>query len=187
MTITTASPARDPRRPDRGFSLVEMLIGSTLAGVILTAVMSTFIFLGKSGASVGNYNDMESQSRRSLEEFAQDTRQGSAITWNSATSVTLIVNSTNVTWAYASGTLTRQVSTGQPRTMITGISSFEFVGFKLTDPTTPIDLSDLAAASRLTKQLQISLEVERRTRTVARSTNLVLSARFILRNKRVTT
>ena len=46
MTNTTASPARDPRRHARGFSLVEMLIGSTLAGVILSAVMSTFIFLG---------------------------------------------------------------------------------------------------------------------------------------------
>ena len=31
------------------------------------------------------------------------------------------------------------------------------------------------------------VEAERRTRTVARATNLVLSARYILRNKRVTT
>lgn len=187
MTTTIDSPARDARRPVRGFSLVEMLIGSTLAGIILTAVVSTFIFLGKSGVNVQNYNDMEAQARRSLEEFAQDVRQASAITWSTSTNITLVVDSTNITWSYASGSLTRQVGTAAARTVISNITSFQFVAFKLSDPSTPIDLTDLAAAGRLTKQLQISLEIERRSVTAARATNLVLSARYILRNKRITT
>ena len=50
-----------------------------------------------------------------------------------------------------------------------------------------MDLSDLAQAAQVTKQLQISLRASRTTATVATATNTVLSARFILRNKHVTT
>ena len=46
--------------------------------------------------------------------------------------------------------------------------------------------ANLTAAGSSTKQLQISLEASRQTQTVAVATNLVLSARFILRNKIVT-
>lgn len=161
------------------------MVSSTLAGFILTAVLTTFLFLGRSGMNVQNYNDMESQSRRALELFAQDTRQASSLTWNSAASVTLVVDSSTITWTHAGGVFTRQLGTGTARTMITGITAFEFKAYAITGA--EVALGDLAAAGRQTKQLQISLEAERRTRTVARATNLVLSARYILRNKRVTT
>lgn len=185
MTTTTPSPVREPaRRARRGFTLVEVLISAGLAGFILTAVLSTFLFLGRSGVNIQNYNDMESQSRRALEQFAQDTRQASAITWNSSTSVTLNVDSIPVTWSYSSGTLSRASSTGAARAMITGISSFTYKAYNITG--TELALSDLSAAGRQTKQLQISLEAERRSQTAARTSNLVLSARYILRNKRVT-
>ena len=80
MTITTPSPVPDapPRvRSRRGFTLVELLISAGLAGFILTAVLTTFLFLGRSGANIQNYNDMEGQARRGLEQFAQDVRHAS--------------------------------------------------------------------------------------------------------------
>jgi hypothetical protein len=46
--------------------------------------------------------------------------------------------------------------------------------------------AERVAASSSTKQLQISLEASRTTRTVTTASNLVLSARYILRNKIVT-
>lgn len=184
MTTTTRSRVRDAARAARrAFTLVEMMVGATLAGFVLTAVMTTFLFMGRSGVNVQNYNDMEAQSRRALEQFAQDVRQASSITWNSAESVTLVVDSANVIWVHSSGTFYRRTSTAT-RAMITGISSFSYKAYNITG--TELSLSDLSAAGRQTKQLQISLEAERTNRTVARATNLVLSARYILRNKRVT-
>lgn len=186
MTTTTPSPGRDGGAAARGFTLVEMLIGSSLAAFILTAVMTTFLFLGRSGANVQNYNDMEAQSRRALEQFAQDVRQASDITWSSSTDITLTVDATNIRWRYVSsdGTFRREIG-GTERTMISGVTTFAFQSYSITGAS--VSLADLAAARRQTKQLQISLEAQRANRTVARATNLVLSARYILRNKRVTT
>lgn len=186
MTITTLSRVPDaaPRARRRGFTLVEVLISSSLAAFILTGVMTCFLFLGRSGANIQNYNDMEGQARRGLEQFAQDVRQASSITWNSSSSVTLVVDSTNVTWSYASGQLARQSGSTAARTMISGITSFTYKAYSITG--TEVSLSDLTNAGKTTKQLQISLEASRTSQTVARATNLVLSARYILRNKRVT-
>lgn len=205
MTTTTPSPAPRPRGGARGFTLVEVIISSGLAAFILTAVMTTFLFLGRSGVNVQNYNDMEAQSRRALEQFAQDVRQASEITWNAAgtstasiggqsislkwedgASVTLTVDGNPVTYVYAGNQqgFYRLAST-RNATLVTGIVTFEFKAYSITGSS--LSLTDLAAAGRQTKQLQISLEAQRANRTVARATNLVLSARYILRNKRVTT
>jgi hypothetical protein len=43
-----------------------------------------------------------------------------------------------------------------------------------------------SAASGVTKQIQIYIEVARNSVTAVQATNTVLSARYILRNKRVT-
>jgi Tfp pilus assembly protein PilW len=198
MITTTPSPDRPPEtrstacRRARGFTLVEVLISSGLASFILAGVLTTFLFLGRSGANVQNYNDMEAQARHALEQFAQDTRQASAIAWNSANSVTMIVDGVLITYAYASGNFTRGVTTSPAtptRTLLSGITTFSFKAYNITGAeiagigTT----TTLAAAGTTTKQLQISLQAARRSQTVAAATNTVLSARFILRNKRVTT
>lgn len=193
MTTTTPSLTRSRlARPvrARGFTLVEVIIGATLAGFILTAILTAFLFLGRSGANLQNYTDMESQGRRALERFAEDVRQASAISWGSATSVTLTVNATAITYAYnaGAGTFTRQTG-GATTTLINGIisGSFAFKAYNVSGTELPLSTSaQLTAAGINTKQLQLSLKASRTTRTVARATNLVLSARFILRNKIVT-
>jgi hypothetical protein len=140
---------------------------------------------------------MESQARRALEIFAEDVRQASSITWVDANTVRLVVNSSSITYAYVSGSKTFTRTPGRTTavdTLITGITTFEFKGYTITgNPIT--DFSSAAAltvANRSTKQLQISLEAARyldfasQRRNIAAS-NTVLSARFILRNKIVTT
>ncbi len=187
MTTITPSPTPRPeRRPARagarGFTLVEVLISAGLAGFVLTAVLSSFLFLGRSGANIQNYNDMEAQARRALEFFAQDVRQASSITWGSTTEVRLIVDGASITYGYSSSS--RQFQRNGVA-LVTGITAFEFKAFNITG--TELSLADLTAAGRSTKQLQVSLSAARTSRTVATATNTVLSARFILRNKRVTT
>lgn len=193
MTITTRSltPKRSGRAArNRAFTLVETMIGATLSTFILSGILSTFLFMGRTGANLWNYSDMESQARRALELFAEDVRQASAITWNSSSSVTLNVNSIPVSYSYTSsdGRFTRGVGSNT-QTLITGIAAgtFSFKGYNLSGVEMPVSTSaQLSAAGVSTKQLQISLEASRTTRTVTTATNLVLSARYILRNKIVT-
>ncbi len=143
MTTTTPSPARNrssrqgrptlPRSPGAGgFTLVELMIGASLASFILAGVLSTFLFMGRSGANVNNYNDMEAQAREALEYFAEDTRQASGVVWSDANTVALTVGSLRVTYQYipTNRRFTRQevvIATGvvnSTRVLVTGITSF---------------------------------------------------------------
>lgn len=188
MTTTTRSPI--PRPAHRGFTLVEVMIGATLASFILAGVMSTFLFMGRSGANIQNYNDMESQARTALELFAEDTRQASAIHWNSDEELYLTVNATHIYYYYdstAKAFYRKVTSTGAPRALVTGITTFAYKAYSITGAELALaTATDLTTATKSTKQLQISLEAARSNQTVVDATNTVLSARFILRNKRIT-
>src|SRR5947208_13205385 len=80
------------RWPVHGFTLVEVLIASTLSTLVLAGVLSAFLFLVRTGFRSSSYSEMEAQLRRGLDTFAQDTRSASDVHWNSAQSITLTVN-----------------------------------------------------------------------------------------------
>lgn len=191
MTTTTLSPTRSRLASHRrGFTLVEVMISAGLGAFILAAVLSTFLMMGRSGANLQNYSDMESQARKALEIFAEDVRQASNVTWNSSVSMTLTVNSVTTVYEYDSSTATfyRRVP-GETRTLITGVTSGSFVFTAYNVNGTSLSLastSDRTTANSSTKQVQISLQASRSNTTVVAATNTVLSARFILRNKVVT-
>lgn len=174
----------------RAFTLVEIMIGAALGSVVLAGVLSTFLFMGRSGANLANYSDMETQARRAMAFFAEDVRQASDIYWVNPTSVVLAVNGQTIAYFYtsASGTFSRRTPT-TTQVVITGVApgTFSFKAYNVAGTEMPLTTSaQRAAANSSTKQMQISLEASRTTRTVASATNLVLSARYILRNKIVT-
>lgn len=171
--------------------MVEVMVSATLATLILTAVISMFLFLGRSSANIINYTEMESQARNGLEYFAQDTRQSSDMVWNTANSITLTIGATSITYAYDSSTREFSRTTGGVTDiLLDGITSFTYSAYKITGAS--VDLSDLSTAAKrssasgVTKQVQIYIEAARNTTTSATASNTVLSARYILRNKRVT-
>lgn len=191
MTTTTPSPTRNraaSRR--RGFTLVEVMIAAALSTFVLTAIMTTFLFMGRSGVNLQNYSDMEAQGRRALERFAEDVRQASAISYTTASHITLTVNGAAVQYKYDSTTqIFSRISGTTTTNLITKIvvGSFAFKAYNvLGTELALVTAANLTAAGTNTKQLQISLQASRTDKTVAQATNLVLSARYILRNKIVT-
>lgn len=194
--MTTTTPRLIDRRERRrnrrsGFTLVEILIGAALGAFVLAAVLSAFFFITRSGKNLYNYMDMQMQARKALETFAEDVRQASSISWTSSTDFTLTVNSTSIEYYYSStdATFYRKVSSGTPSSLITGIVSgtfainaYNIAGTQLT----LVSSTDLTNAGKSTKQIQLSLQAGRTLATHVSATNLVLSARYILRNKTVT-
>jgi hypothetical protein len=166
---------------------VEVMVSGALAAIILAGTLTTFLFLGRSGANLRNYNDMEAQARKSLEIFAEDTRQASSVIWSSENARTLVVNAANVYYTYSSGNFTRKTFSGAT-TLLTGITTFNFSAYDINGAAIT-DFSTATArttANNATKQVQISLSAARATQTVTTATNIVLSARYVLRNKKVT-
>jgi hypothetical protein len=157
--------------------------------VVLAGVLSAFLMLGRSGMNAANYSMSESEIRRAIEDFAQDVRMASAITWNSSSSITLTVpsnyttTSNKVTYTYDSGSSTffrvpGDASATSPKTTyVRNISTFTFYRYNRLDAT--------AANDTETKRIQLSMNVRRTGSTlVAANTTLVLAS-YILRNKAV--
>ena len=87
--MTTSSTRIDARRRAAGFSLTELIIGSSVSMIVMAGILSAFLLLGRSGMNAANYSMAEAEIRRAIEEFSQDARMASNLTWNSASSITL--------------------------------------------------------------------------------------------------
>ena len=175
------------RLGEAGFTLTELMIGASLSVIVLAGVLSAFVMLGRSGMNAANYSVSESEIRRGIEDFAQDVRMASGITWNSTDSITLTVpnnytsTSNKVTYSYDSGTgwfyrVPGDSTATTPKTVyVRNISSFTFYRYNRLDTA--------AANDAETKRIQLSMNVRRSGSTlVAANTTLVLAS-YILRNK----
>ena len=170
----------------QGFSLVEVLIATALSSVLLAAVMTSFLFITRSGANLAHYSLMEHESHRGLERFAQDVREASGIEWTSATQIQLnFPTGTPVVYKLGGAKNNEFIRTqgGADATLVTFVTGMSFVGYNLAGA--ELDPADIAVSNAETKQLQLRLLSKRQSITAAAATNRVLSARFILRNKQV--
>lgn len=84
-----------------GFTLVEVLIGMTLSLMVMGAVLSGYVFLGRNfsrslGLTSANQPTLESQGRRSLALFTADVRMASGLDL-SGTAPNVIPSSSGVT------------------------------------------------------------------------------------------
>jgi Tfp pilus assembly protein PilW len=198
MDSATTSAPRTDRRRIRAFSLAEVLLASALSAFVLAAVMSSFLFLGRTGLRASGASEMENEIRRALETFAQEARLATDVRWNSAQSVTFTLPAGSaapqVTYAYDADArsatyrafyrVVGDAASAAPRRVLARelATDFAFKRYKLEQP----GVSDNTAANDTeTKQIQIVLRAERANTVTAGATQSVASARFILRNKRV--
>ncbi|MEI6464046.1 MAG: hypothetical protein WCQ89_04950 [Verrucomicrobiota bacterium] len=157
-------------------------------------MLSTFLALGRNSQRLFYYNGMEAESRRTLEEFAQDVRMASDSVYNSSTSVTLTVpdnytaTANMVTYAYGSATLNGTTyddcfyrrpgttsSTVDPVILIKNVTQCTFSRFDVLGNSTTSDTA--------TKRLELTLRVSNTRNTLVASTDNIVSATYLLRNK----
>ncbi len=176
------------------------MIAAGISTMVLAGVLSAFIFIGRAGFSSSGYSEMEAQLRRGLDTFANDARMANGISWNNAQSITLSLptagnGSSLVTYAFDSSNSgsTAQCfyrlvgdasSTATRRVLVRNVDpDFSFSRYKLEQN----GVTDNAAANDLeTKLIQINLRAVQSGVTVAAATQTNRSARYLLRNKRVT-
>ena len=110
-------------------------VGMSLALMVMTAVLTTYVMIGRNftrslGLTSMNQPSLESQARRTLAAFARDVRMASDISGTpSATSLTLTLpqasGTTTVAYSYDStaGTLTRTPSGGTAQVLQSNITT----------------------------------------------------------------
>ena len=122
-------------RNSAAYTLVELLIGVSLALAVMTGVLSTYLFLGNQLSRLAHRQTLETEARRTILRFAQDMRGAIAVSSPGDTSVILTVptasSTMTVTYTYTSGsnntgTLTRTPSTGSAQVLLRYLSAFDF-------------------------------------------------------------
>jgi len=206
--ITSSAKRHSPARA--GFTLVEVMICAGIGSFVMLGLLSCFGMIARSGTALYNYVDMEDEARRGLERFSEDSRMASGITWTNNTSVALTIphvgsdlfTNTVTYWWDPTTDITspnyqcffrREVATDSAgattttttTTLIKHVQTFQFDRWQAGGAT-----GVHATTNANTDQLQIHLTLRKQgsergsnSTAIVAATNLVVSARYILRNK----
>ena len=178
MTTTTAHSKQ------KAFSLVELLIVTTVLGFFVMIATSSMLALSKSSTSLVNYQEMNEQGRHMLERFARDLRSASTVVAISDTSIQLECTpyggsqqSVSYTYNAQAGLLFRQVDSQVHTIILDDLSAFDltFYTFRGEETSNPIEA----------KRVVIQAIIERSSLST-KNTHFIISAQFVLRNHRVT-
>lgn len=129
-------------RKSAAYTLVELMIGVSLALTVMTGVLSTYLFLGRQLSRLTYRQTLETDARRTLLRFAQDMRAATAVSSPGDSSVVLTVptasSTMTVTYSYTggsnnTGTLTRTPSSGSAQVLLRFLSAFDFNYYDSTD------------------------------------------------------
>lgn len=187
MTTITAHSRSIPRRKSGGFSLVEVMIAMSLGLVAAGAIMSSFIFMVRSSHSVSHYAEMNAESRYALEIIGRDLRNALDLASRtlSAEHVELLVvredgsveHVSYVLMARPSGGILVRNDAEGGTILMREIQEFSFRFYDLQG-------SEVITNPLPVKQVQVQVKLRRRM-TGLDHTDRIVSARYIMRNKRV--
>lgn len=177
-----------------GFTLVEVLIGATLGIMVLGAVLSSYIFLGRQLARLANMQTLETEGRRALGYFTQDVQKAIGISGTpSASAVTLTIPTntgatTTVAYSFTNdtggnGTFTRTPSGGTAQTLVRYIINNGLTISFFDSSGNPYS----AYTDYLPGIKQLALEFSTQTGNAGNGTrtplNVTTSNRIVMRNK----
>lgn len=90
-----------PRNSARGFTLVELLIGATISGVITLGVITSFTFLGRNMVRIANNSELQSRAAFASATVQKDVANTEAVVAVSSSGMTLTVDTGAGTDTYA--------------------------------------------------------------------------------------
>ncbi len=180
MTTTTG---RSKSRHCGAFTLTELMIVMTLAVILSGAMFASFAFAMRGSFAIANYADMTSEGRRGLEIFARDVRTADDVIDFSETALTLHLKPPDgipyeITYRYDANDETfERVLGGESQILMSDVRQFFFRRFNLQGEPTNKNLE--------TVQIQLELSMVKRV-LVRETSEKIVSARFVMRNKQVT-
>lgn len=185
------------RRPKNsaGFTLVETLVGSTLASMVMAAVLSSFVFLGRNLTRLANYHSLEAKGREALTYFSRDLAVAQAVkngTTPTNNSLTLVLPAGDVTYTYDGARLLRHATFGANSDInllqndSTSCRAFSFNYYTMTGgtPTSQITGADMPYSIKQV-QIQFTVETPGVSSSATHSSYDAVSARYLIRNKQL--
>lgn len=198
LMITSSTNTKS--HPRQAFTLVELIYSMTILMIALGSITGTFMVFARSSASVAEYVDMSSESRKALELFSRDVRAANGITVIDATSSDGVVyteQGLNLTfpdyygerwiryrYVSNSGTLRRierYEDTETRASLLTGMKRFKIQFFQAPGDDFESISGPVASVDEWAKSVQLDAELIR-TVMALNNTDYIISARFMMRN-----
>ena len=175
-------------------SLIELMVSVFLAGIVLTMVMLLFMFGLRSFAAMGNYAELNGQSRHALDVMSKEIRQSSHVlgAQSNGDARWLIVANTNVvpavtniySWAQGTGVMRWDRMQGGRHTIVTNLTSCDMWDFTMCirSPDAKGVFPTTQDPSRC-KLINMSWKCTRSILGKKVNSESVLTAEIVLRNK----
>lgn len=202
MTTTTVkSRAMGPvqkqssRRAKAGFTLTELIVATSISGIVLASMVGTFLTFAIGVNSVGAYTGMSRDSRMMLEYFGRDVRLAEEVLVANASTLRIVSPDTDL---YSASTVTYQYddetksfsrietdSSGNEvsdKVLLDGLEQFVFSYFDPLGNSLSVDTPSILLS---VKSVQVDAEMLRDI-SKTQVTDYIISARFMMRNRPVT-
>lgn len=172
-----------PRSQRRGgWTLIEMMITVAVGTFVVGSLMTTGLTLTSTMAAIGNYCDLNSESRYALDVMSADLRntaQVSSITNNSVT-VSNVLTSDVISYVWdGSNTVTRTFD-GSSKVMLHNCDYLNFSGFQ-RNPTNNFQFLSASSASQV-KLVSVNWRCSRQILGAKLNTESIQTAQICIRN-----
>jgi prepilin-type N-terminal cleavage/methylation domain-containing protein len=173
---------RDSRRARRGFSLVEVIVATSLFGIVATAIFAAYLFMGRNLTRLVSSQQQQVEARRTLRTFTQDLSAAISVSTASSSQIVFTkptaTSTTTITYTYSSanGTLVRTEASAS-KTLLTGLTSFTLNYYNQVGTAVP-------SSPQSIKSVEIVFSSAAGTATSGtESAYTTVSPRVLLRNK----
>jgi prepilin-type N-terminal cleavage/methylation domain-containing protein len=168
----------------RGFTLVEVMIATGLAGIVATVLAMLAYFTSRSFVAATNYTDMALLSRMALDNMSRTIRQSRQVASYTTNSITLVDTSGNrVQYSFnPSSRSLISVAGGATNTYLTGCDSLQFWIYQRTPKSNSFTCYDPANVTNA-KLVQVTWSCSRQILGVNANNEVVESASIALRNR----
>jgi type II secretory pathway pseudopilin PulG len=180
----------------RAFTITEVLIATSMAAILMAAVLSSFVFIGRNLARLASYQALEGEARKALAYLRQDLALAKTVkngTSPTTETVTLVLPAGEVTYTYDSSArrLRRQATFGANTdfTLLRNggceCTSFAFGYFTTTDGAPTDQAAPTTLVPYSIKQISVGFVVETpaTVMTGTRTRFEAASARYFIRNR----
>lgn len=168
-----------------GFTLTELLVATGISAVVLTALMSAFLFSNRSFVAIGNYMDLNKASLVALDTMTRDIREARLLQ-SFATNRLVFTTFNNNQLIYAWDTSTRQLTRSLGGTTKVILKECDYLLFDISQrtPTTDGTFGFHSATNNaaICKLVSVSWRCTRSILGQKVNTESVQTARIVMRN-----
>jgi prepilin-type N-terminal cleavage/methylation domain-containing protein len=172
------------RRRRAGFTLVEVLISSGIAGIVFAAVASLSFYTARSFAALSNYVDLDQRSRNALDQMTTKIRQADGVTDASENSLTFSYAGTPLVYTYnPSSKLLTEAYQGRTTTLLQECDYFKFELFQRNTAAGTFDQFPVSSDESTVKLVQVSWTCSRTILGQKVNTESIMAAKIVIRKQ----